>query len=101
MYLTNDKIIEKFLICNASLTKNHFNSNKSLSLYDNDEGIYELYSYDEIIGKKNLVDNTILIYGKTAKYGDFFSKTTSNHISKLINKCLEEEIPYHIILKNN
>jgi hypothetical protein len=101
MYYKNNEIIDRFLFCNDNLTKNYFNHNESISLYDNDEGIYELYSYDELIGKRNLEDNTIVIYGKTRLYGNFYSKTTSNHVNKLINKCLEEDIPHHIITYNN
>jgi CRISPR/Cas system Type II protein with McrA/HNH and RuvC-like nuclease domain len=101
MYLKNNELIERFLFCNSNLIKNYFNSNKSISLYDNDEGIYELYSYDEIISKRNLEDNIIVIFGKTKMYGNFYSKTTSKHIGNLINKCLEEDIPHHIITYNN
>ena len=101
MYSKNDELIQRFLFCNDNLTRNYFNYNKSMSIYDNDKGIYELYSYDELIGKRNLADNTIVILGKTKLYGNFYSKTTSKHVSKLINKCLEDNIPHHIITYNN
>tara|TARA_R110002153_G_scaffold274315_1_gene448472 strand:- start:14311 stop:14808 length:498 start_codon:yes stop_codon:yes gene_type:complete len=47
------------------------------------------YSYNEPIGFHYVKDNGELsfnVYGKTAKYGNYFSQTTSKHIGWLIQK---------------
>ena len=100
MYYNIPQLLEYFIYTHDILNSHISNSNKSVSIYKNNN-IFELYSYNEIIAKRNLEDGTVVIYGKTAKYGNFFSMTTSNHIGKLINKCIEEGVPYHIILMNN
>ncbi len=50
--------------------------------FDNDV----FYSYNEPIANKVIIDNQLFfnVYGKTAKYGYYFSQTTSQHISKVL-----------------
>lgn len=59
------------------------------------------YSYNEPIAYLVMDDNNafekLKIYGKTAKYGNFFSNTTSKHILLLINYCKENEIDFEIV----
>jgi hypothetical protein len=100
MYYNIPQLLEYFIFSHDIPNLHISNSNKSLSVFKNDN-VFSLYSYNEIIAKRNLEDGTIIIYGKTAKYGNFFSMTTSTHISKLINKCNEENHYYHIIPFNN
>lgn len=54
-----------------------------------------VYSYNEIIANVHNPNN-IIIYGKTAKYDDYFSHTTSRHVNLFINYCDENNIYYTI-----
>jgi hypothetical protein len=66
-----------------------YNSNKHFSFRN---GIF--YSYEEPIAKKD--GNDLIILPKSGKYGNFISKTTSNHISKLEQFCKKYDIHYTI-----
>ncbi len=62
------------------------NSIKSFFYYGN-----TFYSYNEPIGFHYVKDSGELgfnVYGKTAKYGHYFSHTTSKHIGWLIQKLM-------------
>ena len=69
-------------------------SNKSFS-YISDEDVF--YSYNEKIAYMCRDTNAMFIYGLTAKYKNFYSKATSNHFSKILNYCNENEIDNQIL----
>ncbi len=60
-------------------------SNRSFNLIDG-----ELYSYGEKIAFRE--NDNIHVYNKTAKGWGFYSNTTSNHLSKLLNCLMKNEL---------
>ena len=73
--------------------KNSTNNFKLICMNDK----YLIYSYNELIGERDLITGHILIHGKTAKFNNFYSQTTSTHIGKIINYCDMYNINYQII----
>ena len=73
---------------------------KTLSFYND-----VFYSYNEPIAfvvKGDLMKHrSVFILNKTAKFGNFYSKTTSIHISKLITVCKDFTINYVILNMDN
>ena len=74
--------------------KNIRTSNKSFS-YNSNGNIF--FSYNKEICYMDKNSNTMFIYGLTAKYNNFYSITTSNHFSKILNYCINNNIDYEII----
>jgi len=62
-------------------------SNRSFNLIDG-----ELYSYGEKIAFRE--DDDIHVYNKTAKGWGFYSMTTSNHLSKLLNCLMKHQLTF-------
>jgi hypothetical protein len=62
------------------------------------------FSYAEEIAYLDFNENgdfvKLKIFGKTAKYGNYLSNTTSKHIGYLINYCKAENIDYEICNNN-
>ena len=62
------------------------------------------FSYDEEIAYLDFNEDgdfvKLKIFGKTAKYGQYFSITTSRHIGYLIDYCKQENIDYDICNNN-
>tara|TARA_R110000787_G_scaffold92854_1_gene195031 strand:+ start:127 stop:603 length:477 start_codon:yes stop_codon:yes gene_type:complete len=66
------------------------------SLYKQDGYIY---SYGQIIADVSHPTNNI-IYGKTAKYNNYYSQTTSTHVNKVISYCMDNEKQYTLFTPN-
>ncbi len=56
-----------------------------------------LYSYGEEIAF--FTDDIMFILGKTAKYDNFYSYTTSRHFGKIKSYCEENEVNYVVLCK--
>lgn len=109
MINTIDKIIDIGLntLYNGEpmIIKNQSNSFR----FDNDV----FYSYQEPIANKVIIDDELFInvYGKTANYGNFMSRTTSSHICKILKELKKSnfwkekhniiDINGNIIIENN
>jgi hypothetical protein len=62
----------------------------TLSKFDN-----FIWSYNEVVADV-LDTNFVIIYGKTAKFNDYYSHTTSKHTNMIINYCIDNNINYVI-----
>jgi len=87
VYYNIDDIIELVLLRGSD--NNYSNSTNSFSFKNE-----KFYSYEEPIAE--LTNNILNIYPKTAKDGNFFSRTTSKHISKIKVFCENNNINYNI-----
>lgn len=73
---------------------NRKTSNNSFS-YNADED--KFFSYNTEIAYIDRFYEKMFIYGLSAKYNHYYSHTTSNHLSKIINFCIDNDIQYEIL----
>ena len=93
--LNNQILLEMF--CNYLNINIHLQNHKGSLSFDCEKLI--LYSYEEPIAKKMLFNDTeiIYIYKKTKSLGgEFYSRTTSHIIHKLITVCSAYNIDYKL-----
>jgi hypothetical protein len=88
-----EKFLDKCFKNEAHKKPVYFNSTKTLRFETEPQF---LYSYEEIICEITN-DGTILLFNKTASSGNFFSMTTSNHISKIKNYLEMNDIEFEFL----
>ena len=89
-YNTSDLLSEIFT--NENITKDLKNYSNSLFYKHNER---KLYSYQEEIAEINEFKECYIL-NKTARGGNYFSMTTSQHISKILNYCIENNINFEL-----